>query len=170
MDWEYFQNDSPLAKSKTVFLTLSRSLRNLIPRNIHYVSKMILWDISRYFGKLWVLFYFKKPTAFFQYSILLEFNWCCILLLNSLLNWLIHVERTMYQLKVDVDMLNAIKSVLADSLALCQSKGLLWRRANAQNISQHTVTAFCISTSTLRWYILHFTTTPTQTKTSSLRD
>ena len=51
----------------------------------------------------------------------------------------------MYQRKVDVDMLNA---VLANTL----------------------FTAFSISTSTLRWYILRFTATPAHTKTSSHRD
>ena len=39
----------------------------------------------------------------------------------------------MYQRKVDVDMLNAVKSVLADV------SSLLWRRANARNVSQQTL-------------------------------
>ena len=36
------------------------------------------------------------------------------------------IKRTVYQLKVDVSMLNAVKSVLADirALALCQRKEL----------------------------------------------
>ena len=60
----------------------------------------------------------------------------------------------MYQRKVDVDMLNAVKSVLADvsdeGLTLKTSANILF-------------TAFSISTSTLRWYIVRFTATPTQT-------
>ena len=43
----------------------------------------------------------------------------------------------MYQRKVDVDMLNAVKSVLADVSSV--SRTLLWRRANAQNVSQRTL-------------------------------
>ena len=54
----------------------------------------------------------------------------------------------MYQRKVDVDMLNAVKSVLADvsdeGLTLKTSANILF-------------TAFSISTSTLRWYIVCFT-------------
>lgn len=49
-----FKMTALLKSPKHFFLTLSRSLRNLFSRNIHYVSKMILWDISRYFGKLWL--------------------------------------------------------------------------------------------------------------------
>ena len=52
--------------------------------------------------------------------------------------------------------------------ALCS---MLWRSADTRNISQHTLYSIQhISTSTLRWYIVRFTTTPTQTKTSSHRD
>ena len=48
---------------------------------------------------------------------------------------------------------------------------LLWRRANARNVTANKLfTAFNISTLTLRWYILRFTATPTQTKTSFHRD
>ena len=64
----------------------------------------------------------------------------------------------MYQRKVHVDMLNAVKSVLADDgLTLETSANTLF-------------TAFNVSTSTLRWYIVRFTAKPTQTKTSSHRD
>ena len=48
------------------------------------------------------------------------------------------VKRTMYQRKVDVDMLNAVKSMLADVSSGSPSSEL-WRRANAQNVSQHTL-------------------------------
>ena len=71
------------------------------------------------------------------------------------------VKHTMYQLKVDVDMLNAIKSVLADvssispmseqrAARVCSDEGL--------KCSKHQPTplfmAFSISTSTLSWHIL----------------
>ena len=75
----------------------------------------------------------------------------------------------MYQHKVDVDMLNAVKSVLADvqALALCQRKDEVLTLETSANT---LFTSFSISTSTLCWYILRFTATPTQTKTSSHRD
>ena len=84
----------------------------------------------------------------------------------------------MYQRKADVNMLNAVKSVLADfrALALCQSKAicsdgsLLWQRANTQKSANTLFTAFSISLSTLSWYIVRLSTMPTQTKTSSHRD
>ena len=44
--------------------------------------------------------------------------------------------RTMYQRKVDVDMLKAVKSVLADVSSVSPSSE---QRANAQNVSQHTL-------------------------------
>ena len=63
------------------------------------------------------------------------------------------VKRTMYQRKVDVDMLNAVKSVLADvssispssdQRALCSDEGL------TLNTSANTLSsAFSISMSTL---------------------
>ena len=92
------------------------------------------------------------------------------------------IKRTMYRRKVDVDMLNAIKSVrwlTFRALAFHQSKELfvliviflLWRRAITLETSANALfTAFSISTSTLRWSIARFTATPTQTKTSSHRD
>ena len=59
------------------------------------------------------------------------------------------VKRTMYQHKVDVDMLNAVKSVLADVSSVSPSSEQNGRD-NARNVSQHTLyTAFRISTSTL---------------------
>ena len=48
----------------------------------------------------------------------------------------------MYQHEVDVDMLNTVKSVLADVLSISPSSEqtyLLWWRANARNVSQHTL-------------------------------
>ena len=62
---------------------------------------------------------------------------------------LLPVQKTpVWKFQVDVDMLKAVKSVLTNTL----------------------FTAFNISTSTLRWYTVRFTATPTQTKTSSHRD
>ena len=54
----------------------------------------------------------------------------------------------MYQHKVDVDMLNAVKSVLADvqALALCQSKDEVITLETSANT---LFTSFSISTSTL---------------------
>ena len=50
------------------------------------------------------------------------------------------VKRTMYQLEVDVDMLNAVKSVLADISSVSpSSEQRLWRRANTWNVSQCTL-------------------------------
>ena len=49
---------------------------------------------------------------------------------------------TMYQRKVDVDMMNTVKSVLADVSSASPSSEQrirLWRRANARNVSQHTL-------------------------------
>ena len=53
------------------------------------------------------------------------------------------VKHTMYQRKVDVDMLNAVKSVLTDVLSfrpsseqmLCSDEEI----SNARNVSQHTL-------------------------------
>ena len=47
----------------------------------------------------------------------------------------------MYQRKVDVDMLNAVKSVLAHVLNMSPSSEQRAEslRANAQNVSQHTL-------------------------------
>ena len=70
------------------------------------------------------------------------------------------VNNTMYQRKVDVDMLNAVKSVLADVSSVSPSS----------EMSANTLfTAFSISKSTLCCYILRFTVTPMKTKTSSHR-
>ena len=44
----------------------------------------------------------------------------------------------MYQRKVDVDILNAIKSVLADVSSVSASSEQR-QRANARNVSQHTL-------------------------------
>ena len=52
------------------------------------------------------------------------------------------VKRTMYQRKVDVDMLNAVKSVLADA---CSDEGL-----TIETSANTLFTAFSISTSTIR--------------------
>ena len=46
------------------------------------------------------------------------------------------VKRTIYQRKVDVDMLNAVKSVLADVSSVSPS---LWWSANVRNVTQHTL-------------------------------
>ena len=46
----------------------------------------------------------------------------------------VEAKCTMYQRKVDVDMLNAVKSVLADV-----SRPSSEQRANARNVSQHTL-------------------------------
>ena len=54
----------------------------------------------------------------------------------------------MYQRKVDVDMLNAVKSVLADVSSNSPSSEQE-QRANAQNVSQHTLYQSALSTSTL---------------------
>ena len=55
--------------------------------------------------------------------------------------------RTMYQRTVDVDMLNAIKSVLAgvSSVSLCSDEGL-----TLETSANTLFTAFSISTSTVR--------------------
>ena len=47
----------------------------------------------------------------------------------------------MYQRKVDVDMLNAIKSVLADvsSISPSSEQRALMKGCYAQNVSQHTL-------------------------------
>ena len=66
------------------------------------------------------------------------------------------VECALYQRKVDVDMLNAARS-FDEGLKL---------ETSANTLS----TAFSTSTSTLHRYIVRFTATPTQTKTSSHRD
>ena len=72
----------------------------------------------------------------------------------------------MYKRKDDVDMLNAVKSMLADvssvspsseqlifwALALRQSQGLM-----LETLANILFTAFSISTSTLRRYIVHYT-------------
>ena len=44
----------------------------------------------------------------------------------------------MYQCKVDVEMLNTVKSVLADISSISPSSEQR-RRANAQKVSQHTL-------------------------------
>ena len=84
-----------------------------------------------------------------------------------------HVTCTMYQHKVDVDMLNTLKSVLADVSSISPSSeqraSLLWWRA-LQTSANILFMAFSISTSTLHWYIVRFSATPMQTKTSSHRD
>ena len=63
------------------------------------------------------------------------------------------LKRTMYQRKVDVDMLNAGKSVLADLLSVSPSsaknKGL-----TVETSANTLFMAFSISTSTLCWYIV----------------
>ena len=77
----------------------------------------------------------------------------------------------MFQRKVDVDMLNAVKSVLADVSSISPSSELFAVMKGMLEMSANTLfTAFSISTSTLRWYIVRFTTTPMQTKISSHRD
>ena len=53
------------------------------------------------------------------------------------------VRRTMYQRKVDVDMLNAVKSIL------CSDEGL-----TLETSANTLFTAFSISTSTLPWFIV----------------
>ena len=57
------------------------------------------------------------------------------------------VKRGMYQRKVDVDMLNAVKSLLANvsSVSLCSDEGL-----TLETSANKLFTAFNISTSTLR--------------------
>ena len=47
----------------------------------------------------------------------------------------------MYQRKIGVDMLNAVNSVLADvsSVSPSSEQASLYRRANAQNVSQRTL-------------------------------
>ena len=48
------------------------------------------------------------------------------------------IERTMYQRKIDVNMLNAVKSVLADVSSVSPSSEQRLR-VNARNVSQHTL-------------------------------
>ena len=52
-------------------------------------------------------------------------------------------KRTMYERKVNVDMLNAVKSVLADVSSVSPSSEPLLETletsANARNVSQHTL-------------------------------
>ena len=71
------------------------------------------------------------------------------------------LKHTMYQRKVDVDMLNAVKSMLADVSSVSPSSELM-----LETSTNTLFTAFSISTSTLEWYIVGFTATSTQTKTS----
>ena len=61
------------------------------------------------------------------------------------------VKRTMYQLKVDVDMLNAVKSVLADVSNVSPSSE---QRLTLETSANTLFTAFSISTSTSRRYIV----------------
>ena len=64
----------------------------------------------------------------------------------------------MYQRKVDVDILNTVKSVLADVRALALRLGLdegLMLKMSANTLFM----VFSISTSILRWYIVRFTAT-----------
>ena len=64
----------------------------------------------------------------------------------------------MYQCKVDVDMLNVIKSVLADVSSVSPSSEQKKPRSDEGlmlKTSANTVfTVFSISTSTLPWYII----------------
>ena len=81
----------------------------------------------------------------------------------------------MYQRKVDVDMLNAGKSVLADVSSVSPSSAVSRETCSDEGLTLETsantlFAAFSISTSTLRRYIVRFTATPTQTKPSSHRD
>ena len=80
----------------------------------------------------------------------------------------------MYQGKVDVDMLNSIKSVLADVSSvipsseqrlICSDEGL-----TLETSANTLFTVFSKSTSTLPWYIVFFTATLMRPKTSSHRD
>ena len=61
-----------------------------------------------------------------------ELNWCQLLFSKSNKTHLpcLCYKRTIYQLKVDVDMLNAVKSVLAEvsSVSLGAERGLWVRR------------------------------------------
>ena len=66
----------------------------------------------------------------------------------------------MYQRKVDVDMLNAVKSVLADVSSASPSSGQ--RKANAQYISKHTL--YSVQHIHINLYVVRVTTMPTQTK------
>ena len=85
------------------------------------------------------------------------------------------IKRIMYQLKVDVDKLNAMKVVLSwrferwpfvgASTVLASTKGQCSKRQLTT-----TFMALSLSTSTLSWYIIRFFSTPTQIKTSSHRD
>ena len=68
----------------------------------------------------------------------------------------------MYQRKVDVDMLNAVKSVLADAVPLCSDEGL-----TLETSANTLFTAFSISTSTLHWYIVCHTITYTNWGTNN---
>ena len=65
----------------------------------------------------------------------------------------------MYQCKVDVDMLNTVKSLLADISSICplseQSFSLLWWRANAQNVSQHSL--YCVQHIHINLMLIHCT-------------
>ena len=76
---------------------------------------------------------------------------------------------TMYQRKIDVDMLNAVKSVLAVVSSISPSSEKR-RRANARNVSQHTL--YGVHHIHINFMLIHctFTATPTQTKTSSHKD
>ena len=73
----------------------------------------------------------------------------------------------MYQRKVDVDMLNAIKSVLADVSSISPSSEQSLSSDEGLTLETSANTLFMvssISTSTLRGYIVRFTATQTQTK------
>ena len=65
----------------------------------------------------------------------------------------------MYQHKVDVDMLNAVKSMLSDVLSVSssseQSFALTKARANTRNISQHTL--YCVQHIHINLMLIHCT-------------
>ena len=64
------------------------------------------------------------------------------------------VKGTMYQRKVDVDMLNAVKSVLADVSSISPSSEPSDEGLTLKTSANTLFTAFSISTSTLRRYIV----------------
>ena len=77
-------------------------------------------------------------------------------------NSLDQIHTMCQRIKVYVDMLNAVKSV-SDVSSVSPS---LEQRRTLETSANTLFTAFSISTSTLRWYIVRFTAAPTQTKTS----
>ena len=68
----------------------------------------------------------------------------------------------LYQRKVDVDILNAVRNVLADvsSVSHCSDEGV-----TLETLLNASFTTFGISTSTFRWYSVCSTVPPTQTNT-----